>query len=251
MGNIPQDVDDIFRRLEKEVWWLQIHWKTYHQLFNHSKSRFQMLHECCDAAFSCIRNALETEILMSLCRLTDDDKDVLSLKKLHGQIGKNGQEELGRKLRGTWKCILKKRQQIEEHRNNRLAHLNREIALNERPGPGPIMAKELEGAITALQEYLSTIRSHFTQAPAFASDVLTVGDGETLVSLIRDGLRLRELIREGKVCPKDVRGGKWADVWEEGSRKASAGDFLILPGPSSARENPARNKAQEVGPSPE
>jgi hypothetical protein len=218
LGVIPSEIAEIFVKLEEQVLWLLLHWQVYSQLFNHSKQRRRMLKECANIAFFSFEIGLESEILMSLSRLTDEplsgDKERLSFEKLHSQIRAAREDELSRKLRVLIKDIRNKCDKIRDHRDNLLAHLNFNINMRKVPTPDLATASDIEAAIKSVAQYMNTIQEHYGQKSTnydFVAGISTQ-DGDALITWLKMGLRLDELIREKKICVTERREGKWKDV---------------------------------------
>ncbi|MDQ7785775.1 MAG: hypothetical protein RDU20_23035 [Desulfomonilaceae bacterium] len=219
MGTVPSKIEKLFNRLHEEAMWLQANWAIYDQLFNRSELRYKMVYECSALAAYCVQNALETEIVMSLSRLTDEpgsgDEERLSFQQFHAFLEKSTEKKLAEKLRSKIKTIRKECELIRKHRNTRLAHLNKKIAIKEDPGPDPLPIEHMEKAIKAFQEYFSAFQHHYQPDTEFTYDIPVTYAGDALISVLKHGLRLRELIDEKKLAPVERRGGKWKDVLTE------------------------------------
>jgi hypothetical protein len=231
---MPQDIQKTLRRLQQEFHWLLAHWAIYDQLFNASESTYKMLQSCSREAFGCIQNSLETEIIMSLSRLTDvpkqpkGDNERLSFWKLRSQITKSAEKDLSRKLREPFKTIEDGTRQIREHRDKRLAHLSSKVAIGEQLVLDRIPVRTIEDAIKALGDVMSTVLHHYQPDTEFKYDVPVSYEGGELVSLLRDGLRLRELIEEKKLSPEERKKGKWIDDRKEPANKGPSKDSIIF-----------------------
>lgn len=232
-ANIPPELEKIFDRLREEVMWLQVHWTIYDQLFNHSELRYKMVYECSPWAAYCIQNALETEIVMSLSRLTDDpgsgDQERLSFQQFHTYLEKSNEKEIAEKLRDRMRNINQKKEPIRDHRNKRLAHLNKRIAMKEDPSPDPLSARLLEEALKAFQAYLSEFQHYYQVDTDFRYDIPITYEGDALVSVLQNGLRLRELIKERKISPVERCRGEWSDVLKEKHKTLPASNPKIFP----------------------
>lgn len=219
MSGIPPELEKAFEALNEEVMWLQVCWTIYEQLFNDSPLRYKMVYECSPWASHCIQNALETEILMFLSRLTDKPdsrgKERFSVQQFHTHLEQSGKKDLAEKLRSKIKIIRKECEPIREHRNTRLAHLDRKIRMNEDPGPDPISVEILEKAIKAFQEYVNVFQHYYQPDTEFRNDAPITYAGDALVSVLLNGLRLRELIKEKKISPMERCRGEWGDVFKE------------------------------------
>jgi hypothetical protein len=121
MAKNPESLKSVFAKIKERAFLVQCHWKIYTDIFRHSELRTELLNECAPEAFISIKIALETEIIMSLSRLTDargtDNEQKLSIEKLHEEIRKNGEVELQRKLRKKLKNIKDKCKEVRKYRN--------------------------------------------------------------------------------------------------------------------------------------
>jgi hypothetical protein len=123
-----------------------------------------------------------------------EDKEVLSFQQFHASIGHND-HQLAKKLRGTIKKIRKKREEIREYRNKRLAHLDLKTVLAESPSPDPVTLQMIDEAITYLHEYMSSFEQHYEPDTEFIyeTNFMVNSAGDALVAILQNGLRFEAL----------------------------------------------------------
>jgi len=201
-NSIPQVLAGKFERMKKEVFLLQIHRQIYHQLFHHSQERIDILNRCGHEVFICLQISFETEMLMLLSRITDapgiKDQQRLSFQQFHKLIEQSGDHALSKKLRNSIKKIRKKREELQDHRNKLLAHLDLKTAMEEGPSPDRVTLKKIDEAIAYLHEYMRTFEQHYQPDTEviYETSFLVNSAGDALVSILEKGLRAEELIGE-------------------------------------------------------
>jgi hypothetical protein len=200
---ISTEVERKFDAMKREVALLQIHRNIYRQLFEHSHARADILDRCGREVFICLQISLETEMIMLLSRITDTpgekDKERLSFQQFHSSIARND-HQLGKKLKDAIRKISKKREEIREYRNKRLAHLDLKTML-EGPSPDPVTLRMIDEAITDLHEYMRTFEQHYEPEAGFIYDTsfLVKSAGDVLVSILENGLRFEELMERNQL----------------------------------------------------
>ena len=201
---IPAEVKRKFDAMKREVALLQIHRNIYRQLFQHSQERVDILERCGREVFICLQISLETEMIMLLSRITDTpgekDKEVLSFQQFHNAIARND-HQLGKELKEVIRKIKKKREEIREYRNKRLAHLDLKTMLEESPSPDPVTFQMIDEAITDLHEYMSAFERHYEPQAEFIykASFLVDSAGDVLVSILEKGLRFEELMEKNQL----------------------------------------------------
>lgn len=68
---ISDEFSEVYEAIKNEVIWIYCHWDYYKQLFGHSPQRIDLLNETAPAFFFIIQEVLISDLITSLCKLTD------------------------------------------------------------------------------------------------------------------------------------------------------------------------------------
>lgn len=90
-----------------------------------------------------------------------------------------------------------------ERRDKQIAHFDLNAMLDSKQ-PGPSRA-EVELALEALRGVMNCISLHFTGSQTAYEQIVLMSDGDSLISVLQQGLRYRELVRSGVIPVDDLR----------------------------------------------
>lgn len=217
LANIPSQIEEVYEALKVEITWLHGRWIIYRQLFGKLEKRVDLLNECAPAFFYLIQNVLLGEIQVSLCKLTDPartgGKENLSLGQLQQRIEHYGGGQLATPLTCTLREAHEYCTPFRKWRNKRLAHLdlssNMKSSSNILPG---ISRKMIEEALECVRRYMNQIEVFYHDNEIAYEDFIMSRDGDSLVQMLKYGLRYQELLREEVLEYDDWRRGKWFDA---------------------------------------
>jgi hypothetical protein len=202
------ELGPVFNALWKELAWVHAKWKLYCQLYAKSPERTDLLKRAADYFFGVVHRSLGEDVLLHLCRLTDEPQGYrqqanLTIKRLASLSPKPLKNELRSRVASAASTCAPMR----EWRNARGAHIDLRFALSEQQMPG-ISRTQIEAALKALSAVLGTVESHHGQAPTSYERVdVPLGDADSLIYYLAGGVRrederLRRL-RDGKPLPED------------------------------------------------
>jgi hypothetical protein len=204
---VPADIRPLWDALQNEVSGIHFYWITYRQLFGRSNERIELLNECAPEFFYIVQDTLLKDIQLSLVKLADRVKTMgnenATLERLSNEIAALPNGPLTANLLIEYR---KRCQAITERRHKQLAHSDLRTFLQQHghqmgievTGPS---RQEIEGALEALRSFMNIIHVHFTGSPG-ADENFILGDNDSLVSILKRGLRYDELA-ENHLIPFD------------------------------------------------
>jgi len=217
MTRIPNDINQVFEELKREIIWLHGRWIIYRQLFAESRKRLDLLNECASSFFYIVQDVLYGEIQVSLSKLSDPAHSGkfknLSLEQLQLQLEFYGDKHLATGNRLILDELHLKCEPFRLWRNKRLAHLDLDTAMKVSPDPLPGISRQMiEDALELIRRYMNQIEGQYDDSETAYQYFAMRSDGDALVSVLRDGLRYRELSKEKVIPFDDRRHGKWHGV---------------------------------------
>ncbi len=206
------EIDELWRAIDYEVTWLHGRWTIYRQLYGTSPDRVDVLNKAAGTFAAMLQDVLLEDVQLGLAKLGDpaasrvgrETFENLTLRTLSEKVIATGAlvAELPL-LIGAYDSACVK---IKERRNKRIAHfdLNTMLKKSEASLPGPSRA-EIESALDALRKFMNCISLHFTGNNVAYEEVILNSDGDSLISVLKKGLRYRELVRAGEITHDDLR----------------------------------------------
>lgn len=189
-----------------ELWnqcvWIHWRWDKFLTLYGTSPESVDILNRAAPAFFADLQGLLWEEVLLRLARLTD--------AKVTGGQWANLTVRLLPDLvplamvadvRALVDVAVQNAEFAKSWRNQRIAHLDRALALNDstaRPLP-PATRKHVEDALGAVAAVLNYIQSHSGMAETIFDSPLAAGSAEALLRVLRDGLDARDARRPKRI----------------------------------------------------
>jgi hypothetical protein len=125
-GAMPLQVKEIFENLRYEVTWLHAKWAIYSQLFCRGEDQLSFLDVMAPGFFVVVRDSLENELIVGLCRLTNPSKtgphENLTFARLAETLGAEQCENLQRTFQAQFRKLDEDCSPLRKWRNRRLAH---------------------------------------------------------------------------------------------------------------------------------
>jgi hypothetical protein len=106
---------------------LHIKWSEYVTLFGHDEDRITLLNLTAPAFFRIVEDSLWEDILLHICRMTDADRNVLSLGRLARLVKPAIRDEVETQLAS----VVATTSFAKDWRDRHIAHRNLQLALNE------------------------------------------------------------------------------------------------------------------------
>jgi len=217
-AQFPEELKDIFGKLESQVVWLHGRWKIYRQLFGTSKLRVDLLNESASTFFRVVQDVLMDDIQLTLSKLaeparTKRGKENLSLAMICKIVNRLREGALHSKLKRSLKNFQKKCKAFQVHRDKRIAHFDLNTILKKKTKflPG-VSRKMVEDALKELRNFMNIINMYFTGEETGYEHFLMTNDSDTLVEWLKRGLRYEELWQEGKIEINDIKKSKYYDA---------------------------------------
>jgi hypothetical protein len=184
------EMGEFFHHLFQETARLHLKWNEYEALFNAGPVKIANMNLAAPGFFWLAQNALWHDIILHVCRITDNGTKVLSVKRLP-RMTQNVP------LRDDLEALLQKLENATEParaaRDQYIAHLEYEVLRDERVEAIVPERDAVFSAITALDALIHFVDSHFTKAPPMMWEHLDMrGGAVALHDIVRRGLRDRD-----------------------------------------------------------
>lgn len=216
VGDFIDESDDmgpelgpLYKELSNELVWLCWRWNQYVILYGGSQSRIDLLNSSAPFFFYVIQGTLWHETLLGIARLAGPvktgGKANLSIHRIAPLLNDpQVKEEVAELLTAvTAHCEF-----AIQWRNRHIAHRDLDLALGReaKPLPGATQAA-VDKAIDSLADVLNRVQRHHENSTTAYRFGAVAEDAESLLYVIRDGLRREEFRRErlqgGEYDPKD------------------------------------------------
>lgn len=213
-----QETNEIYCEICAETQWLHGRWLIYKQLFRKSQKRIYLLNECAPSCFNIIQYVIIENIQISLSKLSDPGKvgkrENLSLETLHARIELEESPDLAKSLKVILKRFHDQCAPFRTWRNKRFAHFDLGASLNVSGESLPeVSIIMIEGALATLREYLNYIEGYFRNTEIGYDHILfRTSDADTLVSVLKAGMRYEELVQENALPFDDRSKSPWHDA---------------------------------------
>jgi hypothetical protein len=212
IATMGDDLGSQFNRLYNECAWLHLKWSEYVWLYGTSPSRIDLLNKSARGFFGLLDSTLWEDILLHLCRLTDDPevgrrkRQTLSIRRLPTLVEPPIREKLKRLVSGA----VRKAEFARDWRDRRIAHQDLELVLKKgvKPLAGASRQKVKE-AIAAIVAVLAAVDAHYRRSTTAYEHVSHLGDAEALLHVLRDGIEAQDeqfrRLKAGQISPSDFK----------------------------------------------
>jgi hypothetical protein len=214
----PRELETVFEKIKYQVILLHDRWIIYRQLYGTSKERIELLNESAPEFFWIIQDVLWDEIPLNICRLADpiqSGRDKKSKKNLCleilCQITKElRQEDLYIDLCNSLSRFRENCETLKKHRNKRIAHLDLKAFLNEKSKYLPGISRAMiEDALKELRFFMNLIDGFYEDSETAYDHCVMTGDGEFLITALKQALRYEELWKAGKIAIVDLQNSRF------------------------------------------
>jgi hypothetical protein len=188
--NVPPTLEDVYNELEKEVITLNIKWNQFRELYATSDEIVGILQDTASGFFSLLQRVLLYDILLSVCRLTDNPKigphQTLSLKRLPSAVETvdvNLKSQIEIDVENLWNQALYARQ----YRDWRIAHSDYDVIFNLNPDqklPG-FTREQLEETLKQIRDLMNKVRAQIHGPHMGFEHGQLKGDANALIGFIR------------------------------------------------------------------
>ncbi len=177
-----------FHHLWQDLAHLHLSWNEYLPLFGKTQARFDTMNKAAPGFFTMVHDMWWNDIILMLWRLTDSDKQTLSILRLEGLVRVGLRDELRPKVEhAVAACKF-----AHEVRNLMIAHRNADVAMKVAPKAESSRA-DIKNAIAALDAIFDFVHNAYTDQRQMIWDHLdTLGGSEYLLWIVRRGLKARD-----------------------------------------------------------
>jgi hypothetical protein len=176
----------VFYSLFNDCCQLHIKWCEYVTLFGHDEERIKLLNLTAPGFFRIVQDVLWEDVLLHICRMTDSDRNVLSLGRLARLVKPAVRDEVETRLAS----VVASAAFAKDWRDRHIAHRNLQLAMNEHAEPLAFGSREtVTEAVTAIAEFLGFVEGwHARTLPTAYDFVRAMGGAADLVSVLERGM---------------------------------------------------------------
>jgi len=187
----PEGAGELFYSLWTNVAHLHLNWKNYRALFGTSPERIQLLSWAASSFFGLLDGIVRHDVVLAISRLTDPPrsmgKDNASLAQLLERVTPFLDTDLGKEWKSELADLQADCKPIREIRNRILAHNDLATALKYHSDPMPGISRAyVEGVLAQIRRFLGDIEGHFCGSRTAYQQPLSIGDGEALISVLKN-----------------------------------------------------------------
>lgn len=212
---LPESAPAIWTLLYNETVEVHAYWQLFDKLFGGSQDQLDLLNRSAGFCFYVIRDALLTDILLTLSKLSDPaesyGKTNATAEHLLNEIRNlTPAPAPGDKLRSLLQGYIHACKPIREVRNKMLAHLDRATALHTGHLTSmPITTvAQVNEALRALRDFMNAAAEYLGDGRTAYEFFNTRGEGaDDLISLLQMGERYQALQEAGKIPWNDFPEG--------------------------------------------
>ena len=204
-----KELGALYTVLSNELVVLHWHWGQYIQLFASSSDRVTLLNRAAPFFFWIVQETTWEATLLSITRLTAPPSSLgkpnLTIQRLPALLD---DERVRREVQELVDAAVASATFAKDWRNRHIAHRDLDLSLGRAAQPLAAATKAaVDKSLALLAEVLNHIDMHYFDA-TMHYDVLDQGGGaESMLYVIRDGLRREELrdqrLKDGQYDPAD------------------------------------------------
>lgn len=185
---IPTFLLEPYEELSRDLQNTYLKWKMYRQLFGPESNAIEFLDDHAPSFFLAVRDSFLADLVISVTRFTDSTKGTLTLSSVVKHLEKSSYSNLVATLRSLQGGIVTLSKPIKKWRDNLVAHRTLKSAGASPQEPLPDVSwDQIDAVLDKLAEALNTIQANFTNAETGYADIITHGDGDEVLRLMRLG----------------------------------------------------------------
>ena len=189
MRAMGPELGEVFHHLMQDAARLHLKWNEFDAIFSGS-DQIKRLNRSASGFFWLVQNAWWNDMLLQICRMTDDGTDVLSVRRLSKLVKVALRDEIKARLQKIDRATVA----VRDLRDRYIAHRNIDDVLERsvRPLPDPDRTTVLN-AIRTIDELLHFVDHHFTRSGPILYDYLDIlGGADSILDIVDRGLRDRD-----------------------------------------------------------
>lgn len=214
MLGVPK-IDDVWRAIDYEVSLLHGRWIIYRQLYGTDEGRIDVLNHAAGTFAHMLQEVLLDSVQLGLAKLGDPATirvrssavENLTLANLCELITSSGELIIDLPpLLTSYNTACTK---IRKRRHKRIAHFDLETMLKPKASLQDPSRAEIEAALKALRNVMDCISFHYTGTRTDYAITILHGDGESLIAMLKGGLRYWEMVKDGAISVDDLCAHDW------------------------------------------
>jgi hypothetical protein len=194
-----RELGELYNALYSETLLLFWRWRQL-TVLSENAARIEILNRSAPFFFYVIEDVLWSDTVLGIARLTGPpnsgvNKDNLTVRRLASPLLS---AELDGPVGESVRSLMRMTEFAQDWRNRRLAHRDLRLSLGRVATPLPDGKRaEVEAALGGIAGVLNMVQSAYHNGGTTAFDSYFMqGDAETLLYVLRDGLRMREIREE-------------------------------------------------------
>ena len=179
---------EMFAELMQDAARLHQKWNEFMALFAASEGQIAVLNKAAPGFFYLVQDAWWDNIILHIFRVTDGNKQALSLPNLKKVLNVVIRDGFDQKLQ----IALAASKFARDLRHADIGHRNRDVALRIKPVP-PSSRAQVAEAIGAIDDALHFVDNYYTgRSPTFYDHLDILGGSEAILWIVRRGLKARD-----------------------------------------------------------
>jgi hypothetical protein len=205
--HMGQEVGEVFFLLKQELFRIYVQWNEYMEAFGTKEERVNMLNQAAGGFFKCVQDALWSNIILGLCRVTDPaqtgNKKNLSINRLRHLVG----HELRTQINQPMNAVKDKTKFARDWRNRRYAHSDLSLVKDKTAIPlEPASRKDVIEALDTIVSVMNKVEDHYMNCTTLYSEAKNHQNVVALLSVLGDGFRFdkerKEQMKLGRLSAK-------------------------------------------------
>lgn len=206
------ELGEIFYFLKQEIFRLFVQWNEYVEAFGTNEKRIQLLNKAAGGFAKSVQDALWSDVLLGLTRVTDPAKTMGKENLSIAQLSTHVSSELFEEVSSLTEDAIKKTAFARDWRNRFLAHRDLLHARDRTARPLKSASRNsVREALDAVVAVMNSVEYHFENSRTIYCEARNQNDVVGLLYVLDDGFLFEEQ-RKSR-----VRSGDWS-IHDYGSK---------------------------------
>ena len=200
-SNIPDELSEVFRRLQQELLILYTKWNSFKTLYCTNDENIELLDNSARGFFVVHGDIMRDDIMMSICVLTDpasskvkgEKRDNLTLKHLANLIPSQD-SALTDKLNQMLESAKTPWDPFRSHRNRRIGHYDLITVLKKTDELLPSVGiNDVDSALSLIVDILNTVESFYDKdGTTYHCGIYQEGNAKELIEFLKRNVELEK-----------------------------------------------------------
>jgi len=200
-SNIPDELSEVFRRLQQELLILYTKWNSFKTLYCTNDENIELLDNSAMGFFVVHGDIMRDDIMMSICVLTDpasskvkgEKRDNLTLKHLANLIPSQD-SALTDKLNQMLESAKTPWEPFRSHRNRRIGHYDLITVLKKTDELLPSVGiNDADSALSLIVDILTTVESFYDKdGTTYHCGIYQEGNAKELIEFLKRNVDLEK-----------------------------------------------------------